>query len=148
MVGARSAPTINSGEPFWIGTGKEQLEARVVAFSDLESQTEYRLATNLPTGGENPISNEEVSEFYRLRWQLELFWEFLKMHLKLERLITKNANGIAIQIYACLAAYVILQLVTIPQEFEDKVLDKLQYLQAFMCENISYSHRFQKLVFC
>ncbi|UZQ54118.1 hypothetical protein OOK60_16770 [Trichothermofontia sichuanensis B231] len=30
---------------FLIGTGKEQVEARLVAFCDLESQTEYRLAT-------------------------------------------------------------------------------------------------------
>ncbi|BAU44629.1 IS4 family transposase [Leptolyngbya sp. O-77] len=133
---------------FLIGTGKEQVEARVVAFCDLESQTEYRLSTNLPIGGENTISNEEISEFYRLRWQIELFWKFLKMHLKLDRLITKNVNGIEMQIYACLVAYVILQLVTIPKEFGNKVLDKLRYLQAFMCENISYAHWLQKLVFC
>jgi len=35
-------------------------------------------------------------------------WKFLKMHLKLDRLITKNLNGIAIQIYATLIAYLIL----------------------------------------
>jgi len=89
-----------------------------------------------------------VSEFYRLRWQIELFWKFLKMHLKLDRLITKNVNGIEMQIYGCLIAYVILQLMTILQEFGNKVLDKLRYLQAFMCENISYTHWLQKLVFC
>ncbi|WP_448561049.1 transposase [Trichothermofontia sp.] len=77
------------------------------------------------------------SEFYRLRWQIELFWKFLKMHLKLDRLITKNVNGIEIQIYACLIAYVILQLTKIPQGFGNKALDELGYLQAFMCENIS-----------
>ncbi|MGB3405069.1 MAG: IS4 family transposase, partial [Microcoleaceae cyanobacterium] len=60
-------------------------------------------------------------------------WKFLKMHLKLDRLITKNTNGITIQIYVCLIAYVLLQLVTIPKEFGDKLLDKLRYLQAFMC---------------
>lgn len=133
---------------FLIGTGKEQIETRLVAFCDLESQTEYRLVTNLPAAGENVISNEEVSEFYRLRWQIELFWKFLKMHLKLDRLITKNVNGIEMQIYACLIAYVILQLMTIPQEFGNQALDKLRYLQAFMCENISYTHWLQKLVFC
>jgi IS4 transposase len=70
------------------------------------------------------------------------------MHLKLDRLITKNVNGIQIQIYTCLIAYVLLQLVKIPKEFGDKLLDKLRYLQAFMCENISYVHWLQKLVFC
>lgn len=70
------------------------------------------------------------------------------MHLKLDRLITKNVNGIEIQIYSCLIAYVLLQLVKIPKEFGYKMLDKLRYLQAFMCENISYVHWLRKLVFC
>lgn len=70
------------------------------------------------------------------------------MHLKLDRLITKNTNGIALQIYTCLRAYVLLHLVKIPQEFGEKLLDKLRYLQAFMCENISSTHWLHKLVFC
>jgi len=133
---------------FIIGTGKDKVEGRVVNFCDLEEKHEFRLATNLPEKGESGISNEEISGFYRCRWQIELFWKFLKMHLKLDRLITKNVNGIQIQIYTCLVAYVLLQLVKIPQEFGNKLLDKLRYLQAFMCENISYVHWLQKLVFC
>lgn len=102
----------------------------------------------MPSTGEKGISNEEIGDFYRLRWQIELFWKFLKMHLKLDRLITKNPNGIEIQIYTCLIAYVLLALVTIPKEFGEKLLDKLRYLQAFMCENISYVHWLHKLIFC
>lgn len=133
---------------FSIGTGEKQVEGRVVVFCDVEERHEFRLVTNLPEEGEREIRNEEIGEFYRLRWQIELFWKFLKMHLKLDRLITKNINGIEIQIYACLIAYLLLQLVNIPKEFGDKLLDKLRYLQAFMCENISYVHWLKKLVFC
>lgn len=114
--------------------------ARVVNFCEIESKTEFRFVTNLPETGVERISNEEVGESDRLRWQIELFWKFLKMHLKLDRLITKNTNRITIPIYVCLIAYVLLQLVIIPKEFGNKLLDKLRYLQAFMCENISYVH--------
>jgi hypothetical protein len=38
-------------------------------------------------------------------------------------------------------------LVDIPTEFGDKALDKLRYLKAFLCENISYVHWFRKMVF-
>lgn len=48
---------------------------RVVWFCDLESKTEYRLATNL-----REMTNQEVSDIYRQRWQLEVLWQFLKMH--------------------------------------------------------------------
>ena len=132
---------------FLVGTGAKKVECRIVNYCDLEERTEFRLATNLPEVGEFAVSNEEIGEFYRSRWQIELLWKFLKMHLKLDRLITKNINGIEIQIYCCLIGYVVLQLVEIPKEFGDKALDKLRYLQAFMCENISYVHWFRKIVF-
>ncbi len=51
--------------------------------------------------------------------------------------MTKNENGIRIQIYSCLIAYLILQLIEIPQEFGKRILDKLRYLQAYMCQEIS-----------
>ena len=111
---------------FLVGTGTKKVECRIVSYCDLEERTEFRLATNLPEIGEFSASNEEVGDFYRSRWQIELLWKFLKMHLKLDRLITKNINGIEIQIYCCLIAYVVLQLVVIPKEFGDKALDKLR----------------------
>jgi putative transposase len=140
---------------FLVGTGSKKVECRIVNYCDLEERsvaghppsTEFRLATNLAETGEFAVNNEEIGEFYRSRWQIELLWKFLKMHLKLDRLITKNINGIEIQIYCCLIGYVVLQLVEIPKEFGGKALDKLRYLQAFMCENISYVHWFREIVF-
>lgn len=76
---------------------------RVVWFCDLESRTEFRLTMNVEA-----MTNEEVSETYRKRWQIEVLWKFLKMHLKLDQLITKNINGVTIQIYMVLIAYLIL----------------------------------------
>ena len=85
-------------------------------------------------------------EIYRLRWQIELLWKFLKMHLKLYHLITKNINGIAIQIYATLIAYLILQLTEIPKMWGSKLLDTLRYLQACMCQEISCIHWLEKIM--
>lgn len=119
-----------------VGTGKKQGIYRVVQFCSLEDKSEYRIATNLPS----EVSDEEVSEIYRMRWQIELFWKFLKMHLKLDRLITKNVNGITIQIYSVLIGYLILELTKIPEMFGETLLDKLRYLQACMSQEFSYIH--------
>jgi len=93
--------------------------------------------TNLPESGELAYTNEEIGEIYRRRWQIELLGKLLKMHLKLSHLITKNTKGIRIQIYAFLICYFLLQLVEVPSKIGNKLLDKLRYLQAFMCEKIS-----------
>ena len=129
-----------------IGKGEREVEVRVVAFCDLKEKTEFRLATNLPESGEEGVTHQEIADIYVQRWQIELLWKFLKMHLKLDRLMTKNENGIRIQIYSCLIAYLILQLIEIPQEFGENILDKLVYLQAYMCQEISYVHWFRKLI--
>ncbi len=97
------------------GTSENAQTYRVVNFCDLETKTEFRLVTNLPASGEAAVSDDEIREIYRLRWGVELLWKVLKMHLKLDKLITKNVNGITLQIYACLIAYLILQILSIPQ---------------------------------
>lgn len=108
--------------------------------------------TNLPATGNQIVTTHEVMEIYRCRWGIELLWKFLKMHLKLDfrllvdHLLSKNVNGIAIQIYVTLMAYLILQLVEIPQIWGSKLLDKLRYLQACMCQEISYVHWLEKIM--
>jgi len=121
-----------------------QVEARVVNFCDLEDKTEFRLVTNL---SESEFTGEDIGEVYRHRWGIELLWKFLKMHLKLDKLMTKSVNGITIQIYSCLIAYIILQLTDIMPEFGNTILDKLRYLQSFMNEKISYIHWFRRMSF-
>ena len=130
-----------------VGAVKDAVEVRVVMFCDLEKRTEFRLATDLPDEGEGGVSNEEIAEIYVQRWQIELLWKFLKMHLKLDNLITKNENGIRIQIYSCIIAYLILQLIDIEEGFGKSLLDKLRYLQSFMCQHTSYVHWFRRIVY-
>lgn len=108
---------------------------RVVWFCDVESHKEFRLATNLIN-----MSNEEISEIYRMRWQIEILWKFLKMHLKLDKLITKNVNGVTMQIYMVLIAYLILELMEIPEFYGRKLLDKFRYLQLELSRRCSIVH--------
>lgn len=129
-----------------LGSEKNAIEVRVVNFCDLETRSEFRLVTSLPAQGEGAVSDQEIGEMYIQRWQIELLWKFLKMHLKLDKLITKNENGIRIQIYSCIIAYLILQLIDIEPEFGERLLDKLRYLQAFVCYHVSYVHWFRKVV--
>ena len=117
-----------------IGTKGNQVEARVVNFCDLETKTEFRLVTNL---SEIEFSSEEIGELYKRRWPIELLWKFLKMHLKLDKLMTKNVNGITIQIYSCLIVYIVLQLTDISTKIVKTTLDKLRYLQSFMSEKLA-----------
>ncbi|URR34627.1 transposase [Thermosynechococcus sp. HN-54] len=107
---------------------------RVIQFFD-ENGTEFRIATNL-----RHLSDEEVSELYRHQWAIENLWKFLKMHLSLDKLMTKSLNWVINQIYRVLIAYLILELVEIPEYFGRKRLDKLRYLQLELSRRCSIVH--------
>jgi putative transposase len=78
---------------------------RVVCFGSIEQKVDDYLATNIP---EEIMSNEEIAEAYRRA--IEVLWKFLKTHLKLDKMMSKNLNGITMQIYAILIVYLTLQL--------------------------------------
>jgi hypothetical protein len=63
---------------FLVGTGTKKVECRIINYCDPKERTEFRLATNLPETGEFSASNEEIGDFYRNCWQIELLWKFLK----------------------------------------------------------------------
>jgi putative transposase len=50
-----------------VGTSQNLGLYIVVNFCDLETKTEYRLATNLPTDGKAVVTNEELMKMYRAR---------------------------------------------------------------------------------
>jgi putative transposase len=130
-----------------VGSSRDTKTYRVINFCVLETKTEFRLITNLPYEGEAAVSDDEIREIYRLRWAVELLWKFLKMHLKLDKLITKNVNGITIQIYVSLIAYLILEIISIPAQWGNTLLDKFRYLQSCMCQKISDVHWFEEMRF-
>jgi putative transposase len=131
-----------------VGSSRDAKSYRVINFCDIETKTEFRLITNLHQDGDAAVSDDEIRDIYRLRWAVELLWKFLKTHLKLDKLITKNVNGITIQIYVSLIAYLILQIISIPEQWGHTLLDKFRYLQSCMCQKISYVHWFEEIMFC
>jgi hypothetical protein len=62
-------------------------------------------------------SNEEIAAAYRRA--VEVLWKFLKTHLKLDKMMSKNLDGIAMQIYAILV-YLILRPLEIPPIYGSK----------------------------
>jgi len=68
---------------------------RVVCLGSVEQKVDDYLATNI---SEAVMSNEEIAEAYRRA--IEVLWKFLKTHLKLDKVMSKNLNAMTMQIYA------------------------------------------------
>jgi hypothetical protein len=72
-------------------------------------QTTLVLATNLSPEG---LPAELVSQLYRKRWQIELYFRWIKCVLGCGHWLAESPRGAAIQIYLALIASVLLQLYT------------------------------------
>lgn len=54
-------------------------------------------------------SAEDIAELYKRRWQIELFFKWIKQNLKIKRFLAKNPKAIRLQIITALIAYVLLK---------------------------------------
>lgn len=50
----------------------------------------------------------EVTELYKRRWEIEVFFKFLKQHLNFSHFINRSENGIKVTLYTTLIAAVLL----------------------------------------
>ena len=72
-------------------------------------QTTLVLATNLAP---EALAAAEVSQLYRKRWQIELYFRWIKCVLGCGHWLAESERGVAIQLYLALIASVLLQLYT------------------------------------
>jgi hypothetical protein len=75
----------------------------------LGRETTLVLATNLAP---EALAAAEVSLLYRKRWQIELYFRWIKCVLGCGHWLAESENGVAIQLYLALIASVLLQLYT------------------------------------
>ena len=52
---------------------------------------------------------QEIADLYKQRWQIELFFKWIKQHLKLRHFLGTSENAVRIQVYVALIAYLLLR---------------------------------------
>ncbi len=55
-------------------------------------------------------SAAEIAELYKTRWQIEIFFKWIKQNLKLKKFIGRSENAVRIQIYTAIIAYLLVML--------------------------------------
>jgi len=52
-----------------------------------------------------------ICELYRQRWQVELFFKWIKQHLRIKRFFGNSQNAVKTQIWNAVATYVLVAIV-------------------------------------
>lgn len=98
------------------GVNQMTHEVRLVITEDLEGKP-IVIVTN-----DFNLSAEEISDIYRYRWKIELFFKWIKQHLQIKHLFSKGKLGVENQIYIALMTYCLLQLIKLKAGFKGNLL--------------------------
>ncbi len=76
---------------------KIELEVRVVIVERLVDNKRFIFVTNDFT-----LSHDQVAAFYKKRWDIEVFFRFIKQELNVSHLVSLNKNGMEVMLYMTL----------------------------------------------
>jgi len=109
---------------------------RRIKFIDVDKQKKIILLTNQMT-----LPALTIAELYRCRWQVELFFKWIKQHLRIKAFYGTSENAVKTQIWIAISVYVLvaiikkrlkldLSLYNILQIFSITLFEKMPILQA------------------
>lgn len=97
---------------------------RLVAYTDPETGIEYRFITNA-----HHIKAQEIAEIYKERWQIELFFKWIKQNLKIKTFLGTTSNAVLPQIWIALCAYLMLAYLKFKAKLGGSMQQILRLLQ-------------------
>lgn len=106
---------------------------RKVSFKDI-GENEWCYLTN--RFDLDPLT---IVHLYQYRWQIELFFWWIKRHLQLRHWYSECENGVLIQLYAALIAFLLLKLYSLncgKAEFRQMHIDFVRWCQRHLFEPV------------
>jgi hypothetical protein len=96
---------------------------RKVKYYDQEMNRTFVFLTNNMS-----LSAQEIALLYKNRWQIELFFKWIKQHLKIKSFWGNTENAVRIQIYSAIITYCIVAIIAHDLEIERSTYEILQIL--------------------
>ena len=115
---------------------------RLVRFWDEEDEREFIYLTNA-----KHIQALQVAELYKNRWQVELFFKWLKQHLKIKKFWGTSENAVKIQVYSAIIAYCLVAIMQHDMKLDRSTYEVLQILGISLTDKTPLRDLFSKTKF-
>ena len=112
---------------------------RRIIYWDEEQQRKFIFFTNALD-----ISPMMIAELYHNRWQIELFFKWLKQHLKIKKFWGESENAVRIQIYTAITAYCMMAIVQKKMGIDRPIYEMLQLVSVSLTEKTPLRQLFGK----
>ena len=85
------------------------------------------------------LSAATISALYKSRWQIELFFKWIKQHLRIQRFLGTSENAVKTQIWCAVATYVLIAIIKHELHLEASLYSCLQVLSVSVFETMELS---------
>lgn len=86
----------------------------------------------------------QVTELYRARWQIELFFRWIKQHLGIRHFVGNSANAVRIQIWTAVSTYLLVAILKKTWKLESSLHEILQVISVTPFEKIPLPELFAR----
>jgi transposase len=107
---------------------------RRIRFKDPESGKSLIFLTNNTT-----LPPLTIAALYRNRWQVELFFKWIKQHLRIKRFLGTSENAVKTQIWCAVSTYVLIAIVKKELQLDASLYTLLQILSVSVFEKTEIS---------
>ena len=110
---------------------------RRVRFKDPETGKTLVFLTNQMT-----LPDATICTLYKNRWQVELFFKWIKQHLRIKRLFGTSENAVKTQIWIAVSVYVLVAIIKKRLNLDASLYTLLQILSVTLFEKMPLQQAF------
>lgn len=99
-------------------------QVRRIGFHDKETNKHYVFITN-----HFEWSAKTIAEIYKQRWQVELFFKWIKQNLKIKSFLGNTDNAVMTQVMVALCTYLILAFIKFQSKFKQSLQQMVRLIQ-------------------
>jgi IS4 transposase len=88
------------------------------------------------------LSPEVICELYKRRWRIELFFKWMKQHLRIHQFYGRSENAIRCQLWAAICSYLLVALAKKDLQIEHSLYEILQIVSVSAFEETSIKSLF------
>jgi hypothetical protein len=105
---------------------------RRIEFFDQTQQREFVFITN-----NFELNATQIAALYKSRWQVELFFKWIKQHLHIKSFVGNSVNAVKTQIWIAVSTYVLVAIIKKRLQIEASLHSMLQVLSLTLFETTS-----------
>jgi len=113
---------------------------RKVKYYDNEMNRTFVFLTNNMT-----LTAQEIAFLYKNRWQIELFFKWIKQHLKIKSFWGTSENAVRIQIYSAITTYCLVSIVKNELKINRSTYEILQILGISLLDKTPVKELFKNI---